>query len=151
MSDAPASDRGARRAARAIDALRRGWPFRIEGADGALDLLAVESARDTALTEFGSADLLISGERAVTLKLTNQRAAATPGPVRLAEGAAGIAAALAIADPALDLANPLKGPFRTIASGGEAAAATAMTMARHAGLLPAFFVRAAGEIGRAHV
>lgn len=143
MSDAPASDRGARRAARAIDALRRGWPFRIEGADGALDLLAVESARDTALTEFGSADLLISGERAVTLKLTNQRAAATPGPVRLADGAASIAAALAIADPALDLANPLKGPFRTIASGGEAAAATAMTMARHAGLLPAFFVRAA--------
>ena len=49
MSDAPASDRGARRAARAIDALRRGWPFRIEGADGALDLLAVESARDAAL------------------------------------------------------------------------------------------------------
>jgi GTP cyclohydrolase II len=143
LSDAPASDRGARRAARAIDALRRGWPFRIEGADGALDLLAVESARDTALTEFGSADLLISGERAVTLKLTNQRAAATPGPVRLADGAASIAAALAIADPALDLANPLKGPFRTIASGGEAAAATAMTMARHAGLLPAFFVRAA--------
>ncbi len=143
MSDAPASDRGARRAARAIDALRRGWPFRIEGADGALDLLAVESARDAALAEFGSADLLISGERAVTLKLTNQRAAATPGPVRLADGAASVAAALAIADPALDLANPLKGPFRTIASGGEAAAATAMTMARHAGLLPAFFVRAA--------
>ena len=143
MSAAPGSDRGARRAARAIDALRRGWPFRIEGADGALDLLAVESARDTALTEFGSADLLISGERAVTLKLTNQRAAATPGPVRLADGAASVAAALAIADPALDLANPLKGPFRTIASGGEAASATAMTMARHAGLLPAFFVRAA--------
>ena len=144
MSDAPGSDRGARRAARAIDALRRGWPFRIEGADGALDLLAVESARDAAMAEFGSADLLISGERAVTLKLTNQRAAATPGPVRLADGAASIAAALAIADPALDLANPLKGPFRTTASGGEAAAATAMTMARHAGLLPAFFVRAAG-------
>ncbi len=144
MSDAPGSDRGARRAARAIDALRRGWPFRIEGADGALDLLAVESARDATLAEFGSADLLISGERAVTLKLTNQRAAATPGPVRLADGAASIAAALAIADPALDLANPLKGPFRTTASGGEAAAATAMTMARHAGLLPAFFVRAAG-------
>lgn len=144
MSDAAGSDRGARRAARAIDALRRGWPFRIEGADGALDLLAVESARDAALAEFGSADLLISGERAVTLKLTNQRAAATPGPVRLADGAASIAAALAIADPALDLANPLKGPFRTIANGGEAAAATAMTMARHAGLLPAFFVHTAG-------
>ena len=133
----------ARRAARAIDALRRGWPFRVTGADGALDLLAVESARDAALRDFGSEDLLLSGERAVTLKLTNQRPAATPGPVRLAGAADTVAAALAIADPALDLAHPLKGPFQTIATGGEAAASAAMTMARHAGLLPALFVREA--------
>lgn len=140
------SDPGARQAARAIDALRRGWPFRVEGNGGALDLLAVESARDDALAEFASHDLLLSGERAVTLKLTNQRIAATPGPVRLAKAADTVTAALAIADPALDLANPLKGPFRTIATGGDAAAAAAMTMARHAGLLPAFFVReATGE------
>ena len=137
------SDAGARQAARAIDALRRGWPFRVAGADGALDLLAVESARDEALAHFASRDVLLSGERAVTLKLTNQRVAATPGPVRLAGAADTVAAALAIADPSLDLANPLKGPFRTIATGGETAAAAAMTMARHAGLLPAFFVRAA--------
>lgn len=133
---------GARQAARAIDALRRGWPVRVVGADGALDLIAVESARDAELAGFSSADLLISGERAVTLKLTNQRAAATPGPVRLGDAARTVAAALAIADPALDLANPLKGPFYTLATGGEDAAAAAMTMARHAGLLPAFFVRA---------
>ena len=137
---------GARNAARAIDALRRGWPFRLTGPDGPLDLMAVESTRDAALAEFGSHDILLSGERAVTLKLTNQRVAATPGPVRLANAAPAVAAALAIADPALDLANPLKGPFHTIATGGETAAATAMTMARHAGLLPAFFVReAAGD------
>ncbi|HKX87655.1 MAG TPA: GTP cyclohydrolase II, partial [Sphingopyxis sp.] len=134
---------GARKAARAIDALRRGWPFRVEGNDGALDLLAVESARDAALADFASHDVLLSGERAVTLKLTNQRAAATPGPVRLAGAADTVAAALAIADPALDLANPLKGPFHTMATGGETAAVAAMTMARHAGLLPAFFVREA--------
>ncbi|OHD08175.1 GTP cyclohydrolase II [Sphingopyxis sp. RIFCSPHIGHO2_12_FULL_65_19] len=134
---------GARQAARAVDALRRGWPFRIEGPDGAVDLLAVESARDDTLAEFASHDVLLSGERAVTLKLTNQRAAATPGPVRLANAGGTVAAALAIADPALDLANPLKGPFRTVATGGETAAAAAMTMARHAGLLPAFFVREA--------
>jgi GTP cyclohydrolase II len=137
---------GARNAARAIDALRRGWPFRLTGPDGILDLLAVESAHDAALAEFGSHDILLSGERAVTLKLTNQRVAATPGPVRLANAAPVVAAALAIADPALDLANPLKGPFHTVATGGETAAAIAMTMARHAGLLPAFFVRqAAGD------
>lgn len=144
MSDA--DDKGARRAARAIDALRRGWPFRVEGAGGALDLLAVESARDAALADFASHDVLLSGERAVTLKLTNQRVAAAPGPARLVAAATTVTAALAIADPALDLAHPLKGPFRTIATGGEAAAEAAMTMARHAGLLPAFFVReAAGE------
>lgn len=115
-------------------------------ADGALDLLAVESARDEALDEFGGRDVLLSGERAVTLKLTNQRPAATPGPVRLDAAGNTVAAALAIADPALDLANPLKGPFRTVATGGATAAAAAMTMARHAGLLPAFFVReAAGD------
>ena len=126
-----------------IDALRRGWPFRVVAGDGTLDLLAVESARDAARAEFGSGDVLLSGERAVTLKLTNQRVAATPGPVRLADAAGSVAAALAIADPSLDLANPLKGPFRTIATGGETAATAAMTMARHAGLLPAFFVREA--------
>ncbi|MGQ3102007.1 MAG: GTP cyclohydrolase II [Sphingopyxis solisilvae] len=142
MSDSE-QGRGARRAARAIDALRRGWPFRVIGSDGALDLLAVESARDSALADFGACDILLSGERAVTLKLTNQRAAAAPGPVRLEKAARDVAAALAIADPALDLANPLKGPFRTVATGGDSAADAAMTMARHAGLLPAFFVRAA--------
>ena len=146
MTDS-AKDRGARQAARAIDALRRGWPLRVKGADGALDLLAVESARDDALAEFGATDILISGERAVTLKLTNQRVAATPGPVRLSHAASTVTAALAIADPALDLAHPLKGPFRTVATGGDSAATTAMTMARHAGLLPAFFVReAAGDV-----
>ena len=130
----------ARRAARGADALRRGWPVRI----GALDLLAVESADDAALAEFASSDLLISGERAATLKLTNQRAAAAPGPVRMAGAATSIAAAMAIADPALDLAHPFKGPFQTAPVGDEAAAAAAITLARHIGILPAAFVRSAG-------
>lgn len=140
---------GARRAARAIDALRRGWTFRVADRFGGLDLIAVESARDADLAAFGSSDMLISGERAVTLKLTNQRAAAAPGPVRLAGAADSVAAALAIADPALDLAHPLKGPFRTVDTGGEEAAAAAMVLARHAGLLPAFFVRSGAVAGSA--
>ena len=144
MSDT--ANEGARRAARSVDAIRRGWPVRISGNDGDLDLLAIESTSDAALADFASADVLLSGERAVTLKLTNQRPAAAPGPVRLSHAAQSVAAGLAIADPALDLANPLKGPFRTVATGGEAAAGAAMLMARHAGLLPAFFVReAVGE------
>ena len=38
-------------AARAIDAMRRGWPIRIAGSDGAATLLPVEDANDAALAE----------------------------------------------------------------------------------------------------
>jgi len=131
---------GARRAARGADALRRGWPLRI----GGLDLLAVESAYDDTHRDFAGRDLIISGERAATLKLINQRAAAAPGPVRLVGAGNSVAAALAIADPARDLAHPLKGPFTTIAIDDEAAARDAITLARHVGILPACFVRPAG-------
>ena len=126
--------------ARAIDALRRGWPIRIAGTA----FLAVETADDKGLAEFdsgGPADILISGNRAVTLKLANQRDAVPTGPVRIARTSwLGLAEATAIADPALDLAAPLKGPFRTIPPGCEKAAAAAILLARRAGLLPALFV-----------
>ncbi|MCC2601657.1 GTP cyclohydrolase II [Sphingopyxis yananensis] len=139
---------GARRAARSLDALRRGWPVRITAAGGpALDLLAIESSDDLSLADFSAdaPDILLSGERAVTLKLTNQRAAANPGPVRICAPASSHAAAFAIADPALDLAHPMKGPFTSAPTGNDPAAAAAMTLARHAGLLPAFFVRTASD------
>jgi GTP cyclohydrolase II len=94
-----------------------------------------------------AADLLISGPRAVTLKLANQREAVPTGPVRIARQAwIDLDEATAIADPALDLAHPLKGPFRTEALGCEAAARAALTLARRSGLLPAFFIGgSAGE------
>ena len=133
-------------AARAIDALRRGWPVRITGADGALTLLPVESATDAALAAFGPVALLISGERAVTLKLANQIAAATPGPVRIAlPNGASVADAIAIADPALDLARPLKGPFRSEPVAVPDAAQAAIDLARYAGVLPAWFVADNGD------
>lgn len=127
--------------ARAIDALRRGWPVTI---DGSLSFLAVETADDLRLAGFGKAcDLLLSSGRAVTLKLANQLAAATPGrPVRVAHVPwLDLPMARALADPALDLATPMKGPFTSIACAHEEAAAAALVLARHAGLLPAFFVQ----------
>ncbi|HEX8261335.1 MAG TPA: GTP cyclohydrolase II [Allosphingosinicella sp.] len=130
---------GGRNVARAIDALRRGWPVRIEG----IGFLAVETADETALAAFdadGPADLLISGNRAVTLKLANQRDAVPSGPVRIARTAMTLAEATAVADPALDLAHPLKGPFRTTAVGCGRAGAAAVALARRAGLLPALFL-----------
>ena len=135
-----------RQVARAIDSLRRGWAVRI----GGTGFLAVETADDAALDAFdaaGPADLLLSGHRAVTLKLANQRDAVPTGPVRIARTSwIDLAEALAVADPARDLARPLKGPFRTVPPACEREAAAAIMLARRAGLLPACFV--GGDAGR---
>jgi GTP cyclohydrolase II len=129
-----------RAVARAIDALRRGWPVTIDGTG----FLAVETADDAALAGFdagGPADLLVSGNRAVTLKLANQVDGTPTGPVRILRTSwIDLAEAIAVADPALDLAHPLKGPFRTVPLGCDRAALAAITLARRAGLLPAFFI-----------
>ena len=135
-------------AARAIDGLRRGWPVVI-GADGqAIALLPVETADAMRLAAFDPdhrADLLLSASRAATLRLANQAAAATPGQAVQVMRAPWIDfdVAVALADPALDLSTPLKGPFRAIPVTAPELAAAALELARIAGLLPAFFVREA--------
>ncbi|MDB5696162.1 MAG: cyclohydrolase [Sphingomonas bacterium] len=129
--------------ARAIDALRRGWPIAIE----AMTVLAVENATDASLADFdatGGAPVLISAGRAATLKLVNQLAAADPEQPVLVDRAPwlDLSGAVALADPSRDLATPLKGPFRTLRPPPGAAAA--IRLARLAGLLPAFFIGGAG-------
>jgi GTP cyclohydrolase II len=134
-----------RAVARAIDALRRGWAV---GIDGAV-FLAIETADDSSLAELdrtAAADLVISGQRAATLKLANQRDATPSGPVRIARAPwIDLDEATAIADPSRDLATPLKGPFRTLPLQSEDGARAALRLARLAGLLPAFFVSDQGE------
>jgi len=135
---------GGRDVARAIDALRRGWPVRIDGTG----FLAVETADEASLAAFDArapADLLISGHRAVTLKLANQREAVPTGPIRIERGAMTLAEATAVADPALDLSHPLKGPFRATEVECGRSAGAAIALARRAGLLPALFL--GGEAG----
>ncbi|HEX6376961.1 MAG TPA: GTP cyclohydrolase II [Allosphingosinicella sp.] len=135
---------GGRAVARAIDALRHGWPVRIDGTG----FLAVETADEATLAAFDAAapaDLLISGNRAVTLKLANQREAVPSGPVRIERAGMRLADATAVADPALDLSRPLKGPFRAQAVECDRAATAAIALARRAGLLPALFL--GGEAG----
>ena len=134
-----------RSVARAIDALRRGWPVEVIAADGALRLLAVESADAQSLPAFdpeARADLLISAARAQTLHLANQREAADPeAPVRVQrEPWIDAAGAMAVADPVRDLATPLKGPYRALPLIAPQAARSALRLARQAGILPAFFV-----------
>lgn len=136
----------ARDVARAIDALRRGWPIAIQApGEAPLPLLAVETADPPGLQRFageGIFPLLISHGRAATLKLTNQIAAADPDTPVGIEPAPWLdfSTAVALADPQFDLATPLKGPFRTMALDRPVASLAAIRLARIAGLLPAYVI-----------
>lgn len=125
----------ARRVAQALDALRHGWPIAL---DGRFTLLPAE----TGLGQARARTMLISAARAVTLKLANQREAAVPEAPVLIRGAEpfDLASARALADPALDLTWPMKGPFLAEALDWREAAAAAMELARLAGILPAYLV-----------
>jgi GTP cyclohydrolase II len=126
-----------RRAAQAVDALRHGWPLEFGCPP---NLLPIETAAALARSEL----VLISSARAATLKLTNQREAADPDAPVLVRAAEpfDLVAARALADPSLDLANPLQGPFRSepIDYHWEDNAVAALELARIAGILPAFLV-----------
>ena len=108
-------------------------------------LLAVETADAGRLAAFdpeGGAPILLSAGRAATLKLTNQADAAIPDAPVLVERTFWIDfdCAVALADPQLDMATPMKGPFRAIPVPQPAVMAAALALARTAGVLPAFFV-----------
>ena len=132
MSTDPAG--ATRRVAQALDALRHGWAIQLPG----LTLLPAE----TGFGDHAARHMLISAARAATLKLANQRAAALPQAAVLIRGAEpfDLTAARAIADPALDLVHPMKGPFLAEPLADPAEAAAAMELARLAGVLPAFLV-----------
>lgn len=91
--------------------------------------------------------MLISAARAQTLKLANQRDAAVPHAPVLIEGGEPFAMDLAraVADPALDLANPMKGPFRALPLPQAEWPGAALEIARRAGILPAFLLDATGQ------
>lgn len=127
----------------ALDALRHGWPIGIAGQI----LLPAETAFADGVT---APCMLISAARAVTLKLANQREAAVPEAPVLIRAAEpfDLDTARAVADPALDLAYPMKGPFAAEPITDGESARTAMELARLAGILPAFLVLPAidGEV-----
>ena len=140
----------ARDVARAIDALRRGWPIAIQGAGAPVGLLAIETAdagRMKAFDPAGESPILLSAGRAATLKLANQLEAAIPDSPVLVERTFWIDfdCAVALADPQLDMATPMKGPFRAIHVDDRDVMAAALALARTAGVLPAFFVGAAPD------
>lgn len=126
----------------ASDALRRG---RIVGV-GSLAVLSAELADADALAALEAtarAGLIITARRAAVLNLANQIAAAAPDPEPVwvdRPDWLDLPGSRAVADPVLDLATPFKGPFRTRALAGDAAAArAAIALAKHAGLIPAVY------------
>jgi GTP cyclohydrolase II len=130
--------------ARALDDLRRGEIIRVTDGARGLDLLAAELATPQRLAQLesaGRADLLITPERAETLKILNQRAAAGADVIAITRMPwHDLATSLATADPVDDLATPLKGPFPTRELGADTRAAEAgLALAKRAALLPALF------------
>ena len=124
--------------ARARADLRMGVPVVLGGKTGALLVFAVETLSPTrlagALRMPGEADLVLTGRRAETLK-----ARAYDGDVaRVALTAeASIAWVQALADPADDLANPMKGPLVTRRGGDAALHRLAAELVKSARILPA--------------
>lgn len=118
----------------AARALRRGEAVSVEG----LRVRAVETARE------GGDTLLLTWERAAALKIVNQFAAAEACQAVTLAGPFTAEEARALADPTRDLAVPMKGPFRAAATERYGAAASALKLAKIAGLLPALFVGGRG-------
>lgn len=125
-----------------IAALRGGRSIGVEDAA----FLSVETGTSELLAlvdPAARARLLISGERAAALGLANELSAAdASNPVLLARREwLDAANALALADPARDLARGPIGPLQPIAleTEDERTASAALTVARRAGLLPALW------------
>jgi GTP cyclohydrolase II len=130
--------------ARAVDDLRRGQMVRLLDGGQSLAVLAAELATTASLARLeamGPSDLLLTQQRAATLRITNQRAAAGARVVAVARAPwLDLVASLSAADPASDLAHPLKGPFPLRDLGPlERAAEAALSLLKRAGLLPAAF------------
>ena len=130
--------------ARAVDDLRRGEAVRLTDGTFSLLVLAAELATPESLARLetkGAADLLLSAERAATLKISNQRPAAGAAAIAISRLPwLDLVVSLAAADPVADLATPFKGPFPTTPLGAHARLSeAAIALAKRAALLPALF------------
>jgi len=133
----------------AADAFRRGKPVLIREGSKRFVAFAVETLSEGGLKSEqrkSAVDLVLTHARARTLKIRLYTAEATALPVEKGMTAEQLRA---ISDPTADLANPLKGPFDARREKLPAAYASAVKLAKLAGLLPAIVVRRAGAAERA--
>ena len=117
---------------RALAELRRGAPVRV----GARVIAAAETLTPPRMAAMlgAGAVLALTARRAQVLKLR-----AYDGDVARVVLREGADAALvgALADPALDMATPMKGPFETLREGDATSERIGILLAKRAGLLPA--------------
>lgn len=118
---------------RAVAELRRGAVISVDGVLMA-SAEAIAPQRFAALQGLGGVTLALTDRRAAVLKLR-----AYDGDVArvVLPGDARLSLVQALADPAQDLANPMKGPFDTAREGDAGAARMAVQLCKRAGLLPA--------------
>lgn len=125
------------RIARAVSDLRMGFPVFLRGEDSGALVLAAEWLREdqlVALRGIGTPVLALSDWRAATLKIAAYDVDLVR--VRIPEdiGANWVCDA---ANPANDLANPIKGPFMTVRDGSADLHRAAIRLCKQAHLLPA--------------
>ena len=126
---------------RAIAALRAGQVIRVGGV-AALSVETGTQAMLDLLDPSGRAPLLVSGQRARALSLSNERDAADdtqPVEIRHCDWL-DRDAARALADPARDFDRGPIGPLQAIPVENPRCARAALTLARLAGLLPALWL-----------
>ncbi|WP_286829378.1 MULTISPECIES: GTP cyclohydrolase II [Kordiimonas] len=132
------SDQSLLRLERAADELRRGQPVVVTAGDRALLVLPLELATTPALERFDTmvtdSFVMLTNNRALSLKVAGEDWAA----VRLERPEWMTAEDMvALADPTLDLASPLKGPYSRINHPSTALDEAAIKMVKWARLLPA--------------
>lgn len=123
---------------RAASDMRRGVPVVVQDGDAALVVLAMEQANTATLSVFDAiADdsfMLITNRRAAGLKIAGKGWSVVrthrPDWLKAADF-------IAVADPSLDLATPLKGPFQRIDHAELPVDRAAVKLAKIAQLLPA--------------
>ncbi|MBU2999412.1 GTP cyclohydrolase II [Roseovarius nubinhibens] len=127
--------------ARARADLRMGVPIALIGEAGSALALAVESASDARLADLraleGTIGVAITARRAETIK-----ARAYDGDIAriCLPKRADMAWLQALADPADDLATPMKGPFQTLREGSADLHRLAVALTKSARILPAAVV-----------
>lgn len=124
------------RIARARADLRMGVPIVLSGGI-AVSAETVAASRLAALQDLGAVALAVTDWRAKTLK-----ARAYDGDLAriVLPRAADLAWVRAVADPAGDLQNPMKGPLQTLREGDAGLARAAIAIAKDARLLPAVLI-----------